>query len=326
MPSNTTHKIFGESVIKTLPKYISNKIRKSKNVYTVFCQSFDNFFYYNIFSLKKGKCIREFGRYCHKNKTQAYLINIIKYIKDNNLEDDSDCLAYLYGSINHYVLDTTIHPYIFYKTGVFKKGNKEFHKYNSLHTKMEGILDKYFYDLNNNQKKYIYYRHYLNNFPKVKFKNELINAINYVFKITYKKDNIALIYYKSFNQGRLIFKFGVFDRFGIKKFIYKLLDLIRPLKYRKITYVSSYIRNIDKKYLNLNKERWYCSAINDYCDLSIDELYTLSVKKSVFIIKEIDKMLKTKVDIKKLRNIIPNLSYISGLDLSKKYKMHKFEF
>jgi hypothetical protein len=50
---------------------------------------------------------------------------MINYIKDNNLYNDDDVLSYLYGYINHYVLDKTIHPYVRYKTGVFKKKNQK---------------------------------------------------------------------------------------------------------------------------------------------------------------------------------------------------------
>ena len=324
MPSNTTHRIFGKSVLNKIPIRISNKIT-NKYIYNVFCQSFDNLFYYNLISFKKGKKIREFARYCHRTKTQAYLINIIKYIKDSNLKNDSDCLAYLYGSINHYVLDTTFHPFVFYKTGAFNKNKKETYKYNSLHTRMESMLDKYFYD-KENLKPYYNYRHYKDDFPKVEFSTNLNYVINNAFKKTYNKDNIAKIYYKSFNQGRFIFRFGVYDKYGLKKLIYRLIDFVRPLKYKKIIYVSSYVNKIDSNYLNLDKQRWYNSATDNYSNLSVDELYDLAVDKSVEIIKEVDNMLETKLDLKKLKKIIPNISYISGINIYPRYYMNEFEF
>lgn len=324
MPSNTTHRIFGKSVLNKLPTQISNKI-PNQDIYNIFCQSFDNLFYYNLLSLKKGKEIRELARYSHKNKTQSYLINIIKYIKNNNLNNDADCLSYLYGSINHYVLDTTFHPYVFYKTGVFNKNKKDSYKYNSLHTRMESMLDKYFYD-KDNKTKYHTYRHYKDDFPKVKFSTNLNNIINYTFKKTYKKDNIAKTYYKSFKQGRFVFRFGVYDKFGLKRLLYKFIDFIRPIRYKKIIHVSSYIKDIDSNYLNLDKQDWYNSATNSYSNLSVDELYDLAVDKSVEIIKHIDTMLDTELDFKKLKNLIPNISYISGRKIYPKYSMRNFEF
>lgn len=45
------------------------------------------------------------------------------------------------GSICHYVLDSTVHPFIVYKTGVFDKKQKNTYKYNNIHTFMETFLD-----------------------------------------------------------------------------------------------------------------------------------------------------------------------------------------
>lgn len=323
MPSITTHRLFGLDVLNKLPNNIKENI--DKDIYTVFCQSFDNFFYYNLISFKKGKSIREFGRYCHKNKTQEYFINIIKYIKDNNLENNSDCLSYLYGSITHLVLDSTMHPYVFYKTGVFKKNDITSYKYNGLHTKLEAMLDKYFYELKFN-KQYNSYPHYKYNFPKINFSCELKNIVNHSFKTTFNKNNMANIYYKSYNQGRFIFKYGVFDKYGVKRKLYQLIDILRPQKYKKNLYVSSYIKEININYLNHCKSSWYCSATENYINFSVDELYNVAISKAIKIIKKLDKLLQIEDNIIKYRNLIPDISYISGKNIKDKYKMHIFEF
>ena len=49
-------------------------------------------------------------------------------------------MAYLYGMLSHYVLDSTVHPFIIYKTGNFNKKNKETYKYNHLHNEMESYI------------------------------------------------------------------------------------------------------------------------------------------------------------------------------------------
>ena len=48
----------------------------------------------------------------HKMNSKLFFISTIKYIKENNLEYNSNIMAYLYGHIAHYALDVTIHRYI----------------------------------------------------------------------------------------------------------------------------------------------------------------------------------------------------------------------
>ena len=149
MPALYTHNIFAKKIYMNLNPKIKNTFKTKKNLYEIFSQSFDFLYYYNFLSLKPGKKIRKFGRYCHRNKTQAYLINMISYIKKNKLYNKSDILAYLYGSINHYVLDTIMHPYINYLSKLPKNNI-------AMHTKIEFDIDAYYYETISNKPFYKY--------------------------------------------------------------------------------------------------------------------------------------------------------------------------
>lgn len=174
MPAITTHHLFADEVLT------KTKINVNKDLYYVFCQSFDHLFYYNLLSFKKGKDIRKLGHYAHSHNTQEYFINMIKMIKEYKLENDKECLSYLYGSLTHYIMDSIFHPFIFYKTGVLKKGEKETYKYNGLHTKIEAMLDIYFYEKTFN-KPYYKFKSYNYNFPKINFSDNLYDLINKTF-------------------------------------------------------------------------------------------------------------------------------------------------
>ena len=50
-------------------------------------------------------------------------------------------MSYLVGLICHYVLDSNVHPYVFYKTGKFDKKMKSTYKYNTIHLFMETFID-----------------------------------------------------------------------------------------------------------------------------------------------------------------------------------------
>ena len=179
MPSITTHYLFAKEIEKKLPQKIRNTFQEENHIYEIFAQSHDILFY-NIFNFKNGKEIRSLGSYAHKHNTQEYLINIVKFIKEKHLEDNKQCVAYLYGSITHYILDTTCHPFIFYKTGACNSDDRNTYKYKGLHTKMEKDIDAIYY------KKYKKKEYNLCNITKEiirnpKFSKELKETINNTF-------------------------------------------------------------------------------------------------------------------------------------------------
>ena len=53
-------------------------------------------------------------------------------------------MSYLYGYICHYYLDLYTHPLIYYKSGSFKKDDKNTYKYNGVHQEIEYAIDLYF--------------------------------------------------------------------------------------------------------------------------------------------------------------------------------------
>lgn len=308
MPAIYTHNVFAKNVYNNLDKKIQDTFKKSNNIYEIFAQSFDFLFYYNFLSLKPGRKIRKFGRYCHKNNTQDYLINIISYIKKNKLYNNPDILAYLFGSINHYALDTTMHPYINYLSKLPKDNI-------GIHTKLEFEIDAYYYEKLNNKPFYNY------DLPKdllkkTKFSKKLVKSIDDVFKKTYNMDNIGKIYEKSYNQSRYIFNLAMKDRYGIKKFIYRILDLILVHFKIKSIYCSLYIRNIDTSFLNKDNKEWYNPRNKNLkYNYSWDELFEKAQNQSLMIINLCHKFFKNQTSLKKIKEAIPNISYSNGLPL-----------
>lgn len=306
MPAIYTHNVFAKNVFNNLDVKIQDSFNKSINIYEIFSQSFDFLYYYNFLSLKPGRKIRKFGRYCHRNNTQDYLLNIITYIKKNKLYKKADILAYLYGSINHYICDTTMHPYVNYlsETAQDKIG---------MHTKLEFEIDAYYYEKITNKP---FYKYDITKdlLKKTKFTKRLKNCMNEVYKSTYNQDNLGEIYEKSYNQSRTLFKLGMLDKFGIKKFIYKILDIFsKPFGF-KCSYVSFYIKNIDTSFLNIDKKEWFNPYAKEITsNLSWDELMNYAKDKSIKIITLCDKYFKNKISLKKIKEEIPNISYSNGL-------------
>ena len=142
MPTLYTHYKFGNDVLNKLNNNQKESIKKEIKYYNMFNQGFDNLYYYHI----HWKYYKNFGVRAHKKKVDIFFKNIFKFIKENKLENDSSITNMIYGFINHYTLDTIMHPYINYQVKNLKIP----------HTKIEFMLDAI----------------YINNNPKFKWKNK----------------------------------------------------------------------------------------------------------------------------------------------------------
>ena len=323
MPATVVHAYFAQDLNDILPKEIKNKL--DVNRLKTFGQSTDSLMFYNLFSILPGKNIRDFQKYFHTNKTQEFFINLINYIKENDYTEDIDVNSFLVGTICHYVLDSTVHPYIYYKTGYFNKNDKSTYKYNNVHTFMETFLDN---DMIKRRESINPYKFNISkfSFDTSKFSNELNDTIKYTFKETFDVDNMDKIYYKSLKQMRnSIFIFRQ-DRYGIKKFFYKLADTFtskRVFRFEAISY--HYPLNDRHNFLNENHKLW-----RNPCDYSLTseesflDLYLRALKLAkVMICASFDYINGKDIELEK---VFINKSYITGLDCELDKELKYFEF
>lgn len=310
MPSIVTHHFFAKDVLNNLPNSIKNCILPSIKEYCIFAQSFDNFYYYYLLTPWKGSNIRTLGNIGQKEKTNLYFKNILYYIKNHNLENNSSVKAYLYGSLCHYILDKTCHPYIIYISG--NPANNK--KYRGNHEKMETMIDAIIYEKKTSKK---LSKASLENklLPKIVFSNELIETMNYVFEKTFGYKNIGKIYNKSIYQGNFILKYLVKDRTGIKKYFYKIIDLLNTNSSRKYANLVLNVGKINYNYMNYNHEKWYYPAnIKISKTDSFMDLYEKALEECTNIIKLTNDYFNNKIELSTLLKIIGNNSYITGLD------------
>ena len=323
MPATAVHAYFAQDLNDILPKEIKNKLDVDR--LKTFGQSTDSLMFYNLFSILPGKNIRDFQKYFHTNKTQEFFINLINYIKENDYTEDIDVSSFLVGAICHYVLDSTVHPYIYYKTGYFNKNDKSTYKYNNVHTFMETFLDN---DMIKRRESINPYKFNISkfSFDTSKFSNELNDTIKYTFKETFDVDNMDKIYYKSLKQMRnSIFIFRQ-DRYGIKKFFYKLADTFtskRVFRFEAISY--HYPLNDRHNFLNENHKLWH-----NPCDYSLTseesflDLYLRALKLAkVMICASFDYINGKDIELEK---VFINKSYITGLDCELDKELKYFEF
>ena len=139
MPATIVHSYFAKDLFDILPEGIKKDIDEDR--LKMFAQGMDPLMFYNLFCILPGKKTRNFMKEFHTTKTRSYFLSLINYIKRNDLITDSDICSYLIGNICHYALDSTVHPFIIYKTGVFNKKIIRTYKYNNVHDFMETFLD-----------------------------------------------------------------------------------------------------------------------------------------------------------------------------------------
>ena len=312
MPSIVTHHLFAKDCLKGYERKVN------KDIYYIFAQSFDNLSYYHFFNFFNNE-VKELGKTAQNKKTNEYFLNLLTYIKDYNLKNNKDVMGYLFGSICHYALDSTCHPFVVFETGVTNISKK----YRGGHEKMEVMIDAIM--LEEKEKKHLYKESLCNVLlPKVKFSKDLKKTIDYTFKQTFKVDNMGIKYEKAYKTGNFILKYFVTDKTGIKKKIYKLKDHFG--KGRMYQYLSFNIKQLDKSFLNLEHHEWVYPTDNTIIKNS--SFYELYDEASIFA-KKLFKVsldyLNEKITKDKVNSEFKDLSYVTGLDWHLKKKTQYFK-
>ena len=330
MPALITHDLFAKEVYKRLDNRIKEKFSKEKIIYQTFAQSHDLLFYYKSFSIKKSRRINFLGKIGHRRKTQEYFYNIIRLIKKFHLENYQPDIAFLFGSITHFILDSTCHPLIFYKTGIFDPKNKETKKYKGMHSLMERSIDAIYYKkyYNKDYKDCNVSKEIIMN-PKISI--DLITLINMAYENTYDEKNVGIYIKRGIKNAKILYTIFINDKKGIKNKIYSFIDKITHNRYG---YLQCYTTSLKgkKEFLNENHNTWNhpCTKEETY-NYSFDDLFEISIEKCLKVFNALYKVLYENKDINTLDNLLPNISYSTALCLDKgkpnsNKKMQYFEF
>ena len=289
MPSTVTHSFFVKDVCEVLPSNITTKL--DLNRCRGFAHGTDSLMFY-----LSNKSIRKLHFYSHEHKTRDFFINLLNYVRSNQIKD-KDTYSFIVGFICHYILDTTMHPFIIYKTGDFDKNNPSTYKYD-------------FKDCFDNRE----------------FSNELDDTINHVFFDTYNVRNMGKIYYKSLKKEKLFLTLFRRDRFGIKKFFYKLLDTVTPRRFFRFEALSYHYPLDDRhNFLNSTNNVWRNPTDYDMTSKeSFVDLYVKALKEAKVAVTAAFDYLDGKNVV--LEDIFTNLSYYTGLDCEERREVKYFEF
>ena len=136
MPSILTHYYFINDCINENYPFLENE----KDIACLGAQGTDPFYFYgNLLKRLDKKEINDFASLIHNdNPFELYKHFIETANKEKGVNRDF-LFSYIFGLLNHYVLDRTIHPYVFYSTG-FDKSYLEDHQ--KFETNMEEKFEK----------------------------------------------------------------------------------------------------------------------------------------------------------------------------------------
>ena len=313
MPSSIVHAYIGLDTLNKLNSKPKSIIEKHIDNYKVYCQNMDVLYFYHILLLFNNK-VQDLGHKIHYENTNDFFKILIE---DNKENKDHELFTFIAGLITHYRADSTIHPYVNY----ISENNSETKRFND-HFAMETYLDNYFIKerMKINHKKYNNTK-FVFNYQK---KNIIKDEITKVYQKLYNYPNMGKKYYRALDEMRFVFNHVRYDKYGIKKNIYKIIDLNPFKSIPRVRYLSYYFDlDHNDEYLNTNHNTWYNPSNKELVSTkSFHDLYQDVLDKASTTINELYEYIynNKKIDIDKL---IGNLSYANGLPLSPNEEKNK---
>lgn len=135
MPNLVTHTLFAQDVLKDLNFRILNQ---NAHLFEIGSNGPDFLFFHKtpLTKAMEKTPLRKLGSKLHSGEVNAFYSSLLSTIRhEKNPGMRQEMIAYSCGHLCHWALDSTMHPYIFYRTGSCK-GRSAWD-----HHRMESILD-----------------------------------------------------------------------------------------------------------------------------------------------------------------------------------------
>ncbi len=245
----------------------------------------------------------------HRYRTRDFFKTMVNYVKQHNTEAT---YSFMFGFISHYILDAYIHPFVYYNTGVYEEDNPSTFHMRGLHMKFERSIDcvQIQKECKINPRKMNLTKYY---FPLKKAPSEVNQLMHHVLQKEYQLEDGFKMYERSASAMYKTLKYIVTDRTGIKKLIYKFVDLFNKDNDMFLSDLSLYnhIENYD--YHNDSKNIWLDPLTGEEQRTSIDEIIQNAKEKALDVLKKVDAYIHKKSTIN-LDNIFTDLSFNTGKD------------
>jgi len=299
-------------------------IDSHRNLFNLGTQGPDIFFYHNAWPWAKGKSLSGIGSRLHHEKVKAFFDHAFEALERKKDEGKEKMLAYMYGYLCHYSLDTHTHPYIFYKTGFVINEKDDKKKYDAYHRKFEAEIDVLMTEELLKKRTHEILSHKLieiNDEDAVLLARMYKYILKYLFDLDIAEDDI-----KKAPRDMADITKALRDVTGIKKVIIGFIEKI-AYKHPLISNMI-YPLNIDKKmdHLNTAHSSWYYPwSMDSAQNSSFLELFHKAVEKAKNMCIAVNQYFNENLDKNEVLEIIGNRSFDSGLDCDGKQKFKYYD-
>lgn len=138
MPNLITHALFAKEVLPTLPSDVQSWLEPRAHLFGIGSNGPDFLFFHGRSKVNpmKSSPLQSYGNQLHAAHVNDFYASCIASIrKEKDATIKTDMTAYVCGHLCHWALDSTVHPYVFYRTGTCT-GKEAWY-----HHRMESILD-----------------------------------------------------------------------------------------------------------------------------------------------------------------------------------------
>ncbi len=315
MPGFAAHYLFGVSTFHHVKdRVIHNAIKRRYHAYSLGLQGPDLFFFY----LPGFRKHPNPGSIAHNSRTGGFLRELIEGCQTFSKRDEREiAFSYAAGFLGHYTLDTTCHPYIYYKTHYHENTPEYFGRHVYLETDIDKKLLKEKKNLlpsGFHQERTICLNH--------KERRVIARLLHSAYSKVYP--SLKLTYFDMY-AATLFMPFGVFvlhDPYGKKKAFARKIEK----RFVGYPYVSPLIPSDKLRFTKdpLNRKRQIWKNPWDTSITSTDTFYDLLEKAQKKYLHRLellaplvtsDQSPRQQENLQKLTDDLGNCSYGSGLPL-----------
>lgn len=233
----------------------------------------------------------------HVLHTRKFFMTLIEKIKNERLQEDSQVMAYLYGHIMHYVLDTKTHPFIYYVTNDVKQKGIV-----NLHLACEEFLGYFVLKRKLNLQRADISSDFYTKF-QISSTSKLRRIIDSLYQEVYRQKNT---YQSQLLTTKCIASLGTLTKGMQNNQGEKYLDLLGLRNYLKDNRLEL------NDLTNSDNQSWYNPITEVKNTSSFLELFDQSVDDSKEIIETVNKVFYKDESLSKLDNIFDDRSYDTG--------------
>ena len=263
--------------------------------------------YYVTFH-KDHKRYRRIADRTHDTNTRELLINVVNHVKTHPTDTNR---SFLFGFLAHYALDVKLHPYVYHHVGIYQIDNPATHGWRGLHLKFERSIDAVLYEQDTGKPSR--FLRLTNDFITTKRAHpDLKLLMQDVLGKQFAIEDGGDVFHTGVKHMYWVLRLLTTDRFGWKKALFRLVDVLVKSRYLFVADMSFYNHVEPYDFLNLEHRTWHHPVTNEPSNKSVPDLYDEAIAFANELLDNTDKYLAGEaID---LSTVFTNLSLNSGVD------------